>query len=191
MRFSGRASVRPVDRMTNPARTISERMLTGVMTMLATAAGIYLLERPVVHTLTDPALLALLSVAGLMGLGVALDISRGVSDSGASMRLPFLSIAAAARFYDVRVTLIVAAVAALAEALPRRSGQHPMRMLAVQATTSILAAGVSSLLYTQVATRVPHDWPWASLPMVAFAISYSVIAAASSDFVWPLVWATA
>ncbi|MFN7985179.1 MAG: EAL domain-containing protein [Vicinamibacterales bacterium] len=173
--------------MTNPARTISERMLTGVMTMLATAAGIYLLERPVVHTLTDPALLALLSVAGLMGLGVALDISRGVSDSGASMRLPFLSIAAAARFYDVRVTLIVAAVAALAEALPRRSGQHPMRMLAVQATTSILAAGVSSLLYTQVATRVPHDWPWASLPMVAFAISYSVIAAASSDFVWPLV----
>ena len=71
--------------------------------------------------------MALLSVARLMGLGVALDISRGVSDGGASCACRSSPIAAAAlTASDVRVTLIVAAVAALAEALPRRSGRHPM-----------------------------------------------------------------
>jgi len=173
--------------MTNPARSWTKRVLTGALASLATAAGVYLLTHPVVHTLADPALLSLLTVAGLAGLCIALDIDRGDSDSGESLRLPFLAIAAAARFYDVRVSLIVAAVAALAEALPRHARHQALRSTALQVTTALVAAGVSSLLYTQVAGLVPSEWPWASLPMVVFAFTYSVITAGSADFVWPLV----
>ncbi len=169
--------------MTNPARTFSDRILTGVLAALATTAGVFLLEHPVLGTLTDPSLHALLTVAGLMGLCVALDIS----DSGESMRLPFFAVAAAARFYDVRTVLAVAGVAALAEAVPQYLRHRAIRITAVHVITSLGAAGVASLLFAQVARFVPGEWPWASLPMVVFATTYAVLLAASADFVWPMV----